>query len=90
MFSLEEIYIPDVKKFTFDLDIKTRNSKGEEIIKPPKTEDELAEMAQRDQVYERLFRKWEKREVDESEEESSEQEVDIREDFIAQSKYEKF
>jgi hypothetical protein len=48
MFSLEEIYIPDVKKFTFDLDIKTRNSKGEEIIKPPKTEDELAEMAQRD------------------------------------------
>lgn len=41
-------------------------------------------------MYERLFKKWEKKKKEEESEDSSDLEVDIREDFIHQRKYEKF
>lgn len=34
-----DCYLPDVPKFTFDLEVVKRNSKGEIIEKPPKTDE---------------------------------------------------
>ena len=38
----QECYLPDVKDFSFDLYVENKNSKGEVIPKPPKTQEQIA------------------------------------------------
>ena len=78
----KEIYFENCPQYTFELDLKTRNSKGELIVKPEKTPEELAEIELRDQVIERIFREYLKLTPEESE--SSSNSFDIREDYILQ------
>lgn len=90
-----DCYLPDVKKFSFDLDTVKKNSKGEVIPRPEKTVEEIAAMEFRDQVLERIFRKWEaERDLDGSDGESSDGsfdgKLDLREKYILQERYIKY
>jgi hypothetical protein len=44
----QDCFLENVPKYTFELDLKQRNSKGELVQKEPKTPEEIAEMELRD------------------------------------------
>lgn len=39
-----DVYFPDVKEFVFDLKVEKTNARGEKIVQPEKTAEELAEI----------------------------------------------
>ena len=45
---------------------------------PPKTAEELLVIAQKNQIYERLFKRYEKKKLEEESEEDTETVIDIR------------
>ena len=76
-----------MKGFVFNLDIKKRNAKGEILKNPPPKQEVIDDMEFKNQIYERLFKKLEKDKTlvpDDVEEDSDEDDRDIRDKFIDQ------
>ena len=84
----QECFIQNIPKYTFDLDLKQRNAKGEPLEKVSKTPEELSEMELRDQVIERIFQAY--LQLKPEEPESSSEVFDIKEDYLLQERYIKY
>lgn len=92
-----ECYLPDIRNYSFDLYIENKNSKGDIIPQPPKTQEQISQNEYRNQVYERVFMRMEKEivKIEESDEEESDDStalppMDVRDQWIKQEHYVKF